>query len=179
MVDQELRTGLYITIPLYFFLLVCVSYWAYRRQDKMKHEGTNDALTTHYLAGRSFGPVIMSGTLFASLFSGYTVVGVPNEAFYTGWFSLRWMAGGISIGLGLMGTGPRMRKTSMVRNHQSPTDFITDRYQCQILRYTILFVQVVPSIIYLAAQVIAIKVRISEQCGVFFATLSRYSPCSS
>lgn len=59
----------------------------------MKHEGTNDALTTHYLAGRSFGPVVMSGTLFASLFSGYTVVGVPNEAFYTGWFSLRRMAG--------------------------------------------------------------------------------------
>lgn len=29
-------------------------------------------------------------TLFASLFSGYTVIGVPNEAFQEGWFALRW-----------------------------------------------------------------------------------------
>jgi len=59
---------------------------------------------------------------------------------------------------GFMGTGLRLRKTSLVRNHQSPVDFITDRYQCQILRYTVLFLQVIPSLIYLAAQVIAIKV---------------------
>jgi Na+/proline symporter len=54
-----------------------------------------------------------------------------------------------------MGTGLRPRKASRV----TPVDFITDRYQSQILRYTIVFLlQVIPYLIYLAAQVMAIKV---------------------
>ena len=51
----------------------------------------------------------------------------------------------------------RLRKASMVRNHQSPVDLITDRYQSQLLRYTIVAIQVITSVIYLAAQVIALK----------------------
>ena len=40
----------------------------------------------HYLGGRSFGPFITGATIFASLFSGYTVVGVPNESFRLGFY---------------------------------------------------------------------------------------------
>ena len=46
---------------------------------------------------------------------------------------------------------------SNIRSHQSPCDFITDRYQSQILRYTVVFFQVFPALVYLTAQVIAIK----------------------
>jgi len=62
-----------------------------------------------------------------------------------------------SIVAGYFGTGLRLRKASILRNHQSPVDFITDRYQSQILRYTVVVLQLFPSIIYLAAQVIAIQ----------------------
>jgi len=41
----------------------------------------------------------------------------------------------------------RLRKSSIVRNHQSPVDFITDRYQTQVLRYTVATLQVVTSLI--------------------------------
>ena len=44
----------------------------------MKKDGTNDHLSAHYLGGRSFGPIVSAGTVFASFFSGYTVVGVVN-----------------------------------------------------------------------------------------------------
>jgi SSS family solute:Na+ symporter len=71
--------------------------------------------------------------------------------------SLRWMPTLASIVFGYMGTSLRLRKASILRNHQSPVDFITDRYQSQLLRYTIAFCQIVPTVIYLAAQVIAIK----------------------
>lgn len=40
----------------------------------------------HYLGGRSFGPLVTGATIFASLFSGYTVVGVPNESFQRGFY---------------------------------------------------------------------------------------------
>lgn len=85
------------------------------------------------------------------------MVGVPNEAYKNGWTSLRWMPTLMAIVMGYVGTGLRLRKTSIIRNHQSPVDFITDRFQSQMLRYTIVFLQVIPTVIYLAAQVVAIK----------------------
>ena len=63
----------------------------------------------------------------------------------------------MGIVMGYFGTGIRLRKSALLRNHQSPVDFITDRYQSQFLRYTIVFLQVLPTVIYLAAQVVAIK----------------------
>jgi Na+/proline symporter len=148
-------TGLYVAIPVYFVLLGIVAYLGWRRTNALKHK--SDALTAHYLGGRSFGPIMTAGTMFASLFSGYTVVGVPNEAFTTGWASLRWFPSVIGVVGAYAGTGYRLRKCSLMRNHQSPGDFITDRFRSQSLRYTILLLQAIPSIIYLSAQVIAIK----------------------
>jgi Na+/proline symporter len=76
MVSAENRTGLYVAIPVYFSLLGVATYWAYVRMEKMAQGGVSDKLAAHYLGGRDFGPVLTAGTLFASLFSGYTVVGV-------------------------------------------------------------------------------------------------------
>lgn len=157
MVSAENRTGLYVTIPIYFCLLAGATYWAYKRMEKMENDKTADKLSAHYIGGRSFGPLIITGTLFASMFSGYTVVGIPNEAYALGWYSIRWIPTLSGICWGLMGTGFRLRKVSQFRNHQSPADFITDRFQSQLLRYSVVFLQVLTSIIYLAAQVIALK----------------------
>ena len=95
--------------------------------------------------------------MFASIFSGYTVSGIPNEAFRTGWMALRWMPQFVTVAIGLMGTGFRLRKAGVLRNHSTPVDFITDRYQSQVLRYTIVILQLLPTIIYLAVQVISIQ----------------------
>eukprot|EP00934_Nitzschia_sp_Nitz4_P000001 Nitzschia sp. Nitz4//NODE_159_length_47236_cov_74.723851//36053//38332//NITZ4_additional_000014-RA//-1//CDS//3329531761//1//frame0 len=157
MVSSENRTGLYVSVPVYFVLLAGAAFWAYRKMENMEHNQTADKLAAHYLGGRDFGPLLTAGTLFASLFSGYTVIGVPNEAFRSGWKSLRWMAAVVGLVTGFFGTGMRLRKASLLRNHQSPLDFLTDRYQSQTLRYTILIMQLFPTVIYLAAQVIAIK----------------------
>ena len=157
MVSSENRDWLYIAIPIYFAVLAACAAWAYKRMEKMKHDGMSDQLSSHYLGGRSFGPLLTAGTVFASLFSGYTVVGIPNEAYKLGWYSLRWMPTSALVGLSFYGTGLRLRKASVVRNHQSPADMITDRYQSQYLRYTIVAIQVMTSVIYLAAQVIALK----------------------
>jgi len=157
MVSAENRTGLYVAVPVYFCLLATATIWAYRRMEQMSNDKTADKLSAHYIGGRNFGPLLITGTMFASLYSGYTVVGIPNEVFKTGWNALRWLPTGFSVIWGLIGTGFRLRRLSQIRNHQSPVDFITDRFQSQLLRYTIVFLQVLTSIIYLAVQVISIK----------------------
>jgi len=157
MVSAENRTGLYVAVPVYFCLLATTAIWAYRRMEQMSNDKTADKLSAHYIGGRNFGPLLITGTMFASLYSGYTVVGIPNEAFKNGWNALRWLPTGFSVIWGLIGTGFRLQRLSQIRNHQSPVDFITDRFQSQLLRYTIVFLQVLTSIIYLAVQVISIK----------------------
>mmetsp|Transcript_6592 Transcript_6592/g.18409 ORF Transcript_6592/g.18409 Transcript_6592/m.18409 type:complete len:644 (+) Transcript_6592:3-1934(+) len=111
--------------------------------------------------------------MFALFFSGYTVVGVPNEAFRTGWLSLRWLTTAAFVGVGYFGTGARLRKASLVRNHQSPTDFITDRFRSQILRYTAVTLQIFPSIIYLTAQCTAIRTTFNS---IFRLDPDNYGP---
>lgn len=41
-----------------------------------------------------------------------------------------------------MGTGVRLRKASVVRNHHTPVDFLTDRFRSQTLRYSVVVIQV-------------------------------------
>ena len=64
--------------------------------------------------------VLTAGTVFASIFSGYTVVGIPNEAYTSGWEALRWIPFMLSIFVGYWGTALRLRKASNIRNHQTP-----------------------------------------------------------
>ncbi|CAB9516352.1 Sodium/proline symporter [Seminavis robusta] len=129
MVSSEHRDWLYVAIPIYFVMLAGSAAWAYKRMERMNHEGVSDKLSSHYLGGRSFGPLLTAGTVFASLFSGYTVVGIPNEAYKLGWYAIRWMPTTALIAFGYYGTGLRLRRASMVMT----------------------------SVIYLAAQVIALK----------------------
>lgn len=77
MVSADNRLGLYITVPAYFCLLMACAWWGHRRMVKLENEGTAAAISAHYLGGRQFGWIVTAGTFFASLFSGYTVVGVP------------------------------------------------------------------------------------------------------
>jgi solute:Na+ symporter, SSS family len=51
---------------------------------------------------------------------------------------------------------PRLRKIGILRRHQSPVDFITDRYKSQILRYTTTLLMIIPALISLSAQLAAI-----------------------
>lgn len=126
------RIGLFIAIPCYFVLLICCAAYA-NRKNKKRHGG-EDELTSHYLGGRDFGPWLLPGTMLAGWFSGYTIVGVPNESYMTGWLALRWLNGTIGVIVVLAAVSPRIQKAGFVRNHQSSLDFLTDRYRSQLLR---------------------------------------------
>ena len=65
-----------------------------------------------------------------------------------------------------MCTGVRLRKASLVRNYSTAVDFITDRFRSQFLRYTILTIQIMGSIIYVAAQVNALQSTFNSMFGL-------------
>lgn len=90
---DDRRPGLMLTVPLYFLVLLMCAVWAHRRNRQevnrsssgityqLHQDGRTDTLSVHYLGGRSLNPVLTAGTIFASFFSGYTFVGIPDEAY--------------------------------------------------------------------------------------------------
>jgi len=167
------RIGLYVAIPVYFCILAGAAYGANRRNRRLHLENEEngvpdggDALTGHYLGGRTFGPLLTMGTMFAGWFSGYTIVGVPNEAYRVGWLSMRWLVATSGVVVTLLAVSPRLQKASQVRNHQSSADFLTDRFNSQLVRYACVFLQLLPSIIFLAGQCTAIRTTFNSIFGI-------------
>ena len=48
MVSSDNRTGLYITVPVYFLFLAGAAFWAYRRNRNIDHKGTSDKVSHHF-----------------------------------------------------------------------------------------------------------------------------------
>ncbi len=102
-------------------------------------------------------------TTFASVFSGYTVVGVPNEAGMNGFTAIRWIGATAFVGLGFMIIFPRLRRISMVREYTSPGDFVFDRYRSKTVRLICTLCLCVPQILYITVQLHALGMPLHTQ----------------
>eukprot|EP00310_Coccolithus_braarudii_P016784 CAMPEP_0183352634 /NCGR_PEP_ID=MMETSP0164_2-20130417/29563_1 /TAXON_ID=221442 /ORGANISM="Coccolithus pelagicus ssp braarudi, Strain PLY182g" /LENGTH=753 /DNA_ID=CAMNT_0025525115 /DNA_START=56 /DNA_END=2318 /DNA_ORIENTATION=- len=155
----EAKIGLYVTVPLYMLFIVCTGLYTYlknRSQMQTSMQG-EEALSQHYLGGRSFGPFVTMMTLFASLFSGYTVIGIPAEAASDGFTALSWILLIQYVVMAQLVVMPRLRRLSEVRHYQGPGDFLSDRFRSQVLRYlVVILLMLVPSWMYLTAQINAL-----------------------
>lgn len=77
--------------------------------------------------------------------------------FNYGWMELEWVAMNALIVFLFAGAAPRLRKASLVRNHQTPSDFITDMFRSQLLRYATITIQLVAQFIWMTSNVVAVK----------------------
>ena len=82
--DSNNITGLYVSIAVYFSLIAVAAVFAFYRVRTHRKQSEavgqhDDVIEAHYLGNRNFGPWLTTGSLFASFFSGYTVVGVSPD----------------------------------------------------------------------------------------------------
>ncbi len=54
-------------------------------------------LREHLMAGGGLGAIVWFFSMAASLFSGYSVSGIVNEAYRLGWFATRWIPAGVMV----------------------------------------------------------------------------------
>merc|ERR1719334_2002116 len=108
------------------------------------------------------GPVLLVFTTFASVFSGYTVVGVPNEAGNVGFFAVRWTGLIIAVGCSMLWLFPRLRRLSIVRNYESPGDFINDRFRSPALSVLVAVLMCFPQIIYIGIQLFSLGTSLED-----------------
>lgn len=105
-------------------------------------------IEAHFLAGKGFGSFALFLTTFSTIFSGYTVVGVPQEAALFGYNVLRWISAGQIVLLWYLIYCPRFRRVSHARNYTNPNDILMDRFNLNSLRYVGAFVMCFPQLIY-------------------------------
>ena len=113
-------------------------------------------LREHFMATGHFGTAVLTLTLFSTAFSGYTVVGVPQEASEMGWVALRWAAIGVPINLSALVFFPRLRRIGVARGYCSPTDIISDRFNATPLRFVSALTLLITLFVFTAGQVKAI-----------------------
>ena len=151
---EESQAGnvvLYTVVSLYLALLTVIAKLAHGR--KQKQAAIVGKVKAHFSG--SFGTVTLTLTTFSTVYSGYTVTGIPDEAFARGFVSLRWVGATLFIVAGMLFLYPRLRRLSVERNYTSPFDFISDRYGTKRLRILCAACGLVPMLLYISVQMVA------------------------
>ncbi|WP_085994270.1 sodium:solute symporter family protein [Oceanobacillus senegalensis] len=120
-----------IILIVYAAIMLLIGYLS-GRKDKNLHE----SLGNYYLAGKNLGFIALFFTLYATQYSGNTIIGYAPTAYRTGfvWLqSISFMT--IIIGVYLL-FAPRLYVISKRRNFITPTDWISFRFNSK--RVTIL-----------------------------------------
>jgi Na+/proline symporter len=136
-----------ILVACYLFFLLSVSIWSWR-----KNRGKDIDVDEHFTGGGNLGPFVLCCTLFATLFSGYTVVGIPNEAYSRGFLAARWPVMVLVVVAGMVTISSRLREVAVERKYNSPVSLIQDRYNSKALHRAISLIMSIPMVFYLTAQ---------------------------
>lgn len=115
----------------------------------------DDSLSSFYLAGRSLGPFVLFATLYATQYSGNSLLGYPGEAYRIGFawvMSLGFMMG---IIVAYLLVAPRLYLIARRHGYVTPGDWLDHRYGLPALTWTANTLTVVAIANYLLAQLMA------------------------
>eukprot|EP00041_Stephanoeca_diplocostata_P031033 m.956304 g.956304 ORF g.956304 m.956304 type:complete len:665 (+) comp23872_c0_seq45:311-2305(+) len=146
----RLRSKFFIALGMYLAVVFGIALYSYKTSQRAR--GLSSNLRDHFMASGNFGAPVMILALFSTVFSGYTVVGVPQEAATAGYSVLRWLNISPFVNVCALIFFPRLRQIGKKRHYSSPTDVFSDRFNCNSLRLLTSLVVVTPLFIYTAVQ---------------------------
>eukprot|EP00928_Gymnodinium_smaydae_P001977 TRINITY_DN10703_c0_g3_i1.p1 TRINITY_DN10703_c0_g3~~TRINITY_DN10703_c0_g3_i1.p1 ORF type:complete len:652 (+),score=84.98 TRINITY_DN10703_c0_g3_i1:36-1991(+) len=159
---------LYVLVGVYLLLLVCIARVAHAR--KARAASSQGEVRAHF--GGSFNAPLLILTTFSTVYSGFTVTGIPEEAKVRGFISLRWIGCTLVIVAGMLLLYPRLRRLAVERSYTSPNDFISDRFGSNRLRILCAVCGVVPMLIYITAQMISFAAMLE---GMTFGVMPKWA----
>ena len=110
-----------VFIGLYIASLLVVGWLGMRAKKE-------NSLSDFYLGGRNFGFMVLLFTMFATQYSGNTLMGYPGKAYRSGFQMLFVVAALVTVTAVLFIYAPRLRRLSEKRGYLTPGDFIQDRF---------------------------------------------------
>ena len=126
-----------IILALYALIMLLIGYYSGRGNKNLQ-----DSLSNYYLAGKNLGFIALFFTLYATQYSGNTIVGYAPTAYRSGfvWLqSISFMT--IIIGVYLL-FAPRLYVISKKRNFVTPTDWIRYRFKSNKVTLLAIFLMI-------------------------------------
>jgi len=110
-----------VVLVAYLLTLIGIGLWGRRA----RRENT---LADHFLAGRSLGLMVLFFTLYATQYSGNTLVGFAGNAYRRGFVMIMSVTGMMTV-IALMALyAPRLQRLAQRRRYLTPADFLRDRF---------------------------------------------------
>src|SRR5690606_5229945 len=149
-----------LILSAYAVIMLLIGYFS-GRGDKTLH----DSMSNYYLAGKNLGFIALFFTLYATQYSGNTIIGYGPTAYRTGfaWLqSITFMT--IIIGVYLL-FAPRLYVVSKRLNFITPADWITYRFKSKAVTILAVLLMLWGLGNYLLEQLVAIGQAASSLTG--------------
>ncbi|MBC8283360.1 MAG: sodium:solute symporter family protein [Nitrospinae bacterium] len=127
--------GALIVVAVYVLSLLGIGFYAYRQRQK-------DDMQDFFLAGRNLGFTILFLTLYATQYSGNTLLGFSGATYRNGLSFLVCVHFMTAIVVCYLLFAPQLYRLSRENQFLTPGDFIYYRYQSQALRILITLIMV-------------------------------------
>lgn len=148
MSSLSLGLGAILAMGCYLALMVVLGVLA-----RTKTQG--ESLSDFYLAGRSLGPLVLLLTLYATQYSGNTVVGYPAEASRLGYAWIMSVSFMMAIIVVYLLYAPRLQRLASKKGFVTPGDWVDYRFGSRPLSFLTNTLLVVSIGNYLLAQLMA------------------------
>jgi len=158
MSDQPYGLGALVFLATYLLLMIVLGLIARaRRQD--------NSMSSFYLAGKNLGALVLFFTLYATQYSGNTLIGYPGEAYRLGFAWVMSIGFMIAIVVTYLLFAPELYRMSRQWNFLTPGDWINHRFGSTNLTFFagVLFVVAIAN--YLLAQLLAVGHIVSGLSG--------------
>mmetsp|Transcript_24621 Transcript_24621/g.55623 ORF Transcript_24621/g.55623 Transcript_24621/m.55623 type:complete len:718 (-) Transcript_24621:72-2225(-) len=181
--NEAANTAIYAIIPIYGVFLVCISAFSYWKNSSsgvinclgisFRGDRVKDLTQSFLGAGSGVGGVTLFFTMAASLFSGYSISGIANEAYTFGFSAIRWIPAGVALYAAFMVMAPRMHALGKSRGYLTLGELIYDRFSepaCSpiiphALRLVSLFCLQLPVFCYLITQFSSVAIELAGYTG--------------
>ena len=141
-------TGGLLFVGLYLAFMVALGFYAKRAR-------RDDSLSDFYLAGRGLGAFVLLLTLYATQYSGNTVLGYPGEAYRLGFAWLMSVSFMMAIVVAYLSFAPGLRRLAVRHGFVTPGDFLDFRFGSKGLSLLANVLLIVSIANYLLAQLMA------------------------
>ncbi len=148
MTEIPFGLGAILFVGAYLGLLLVLGYLAKRRR-------VSDSLDEFYLAGRNLGGFVLFLTLYATQYSGNSLLGYPGEAYRLGFAWLMSVGFMMAIVVVYLIFAPRLYQISRRYRYVTPGDYIKHRFGSPSLTLLSNFLFVAVIVNYLLAQLMA------------------------
>ena len=143
--------GIWISLGLYFALMLAIGYYAYRNSTSSSEQ--------YILGGRQLSPAVAALSAGASDMSGWLLLGLPGALFVSG-LNAAWIGIGLTIGalLNWIVVAPRLREqTERYDNSLTIPQFLSNRFpsRAMALRVVSAIIVVVFFSVYTASGLVA------------------------